>query len=112
MPRMTREQLTVANTQQLDQRRSLGDLLEVAREVEHFSYFSRAGNAVKAASELDAVGFRTEMRKRLLKTALIARIDRDVLPDTVEATVSTVYDIVTANGGEYDGWGGTIAVAE
>jgi hypothetical protein len=112
MPHLTRDQITDLNARQLDQRRSAGDLLEVPREVEHFSYFSRAGKAAKAAAELNAAGFRTELRKRLLKTALIARIDRDVLPDTVEATVSTVYDIVTANGGEYDGWGGTIAVAE
>lgn len=111
MPRLSREQLAAANAQQLDQRRSMGDPLEVAREVEHFSYFPRSAKAQKAAAALEDAGFRTEILKSMLKTVLIARIDRDVLPETVEATVSTVYEIVTANGGGYDGWGGTIAVA-
>ena len=110
MAQKTREEHRAADAQQLEVRRSHGDALHIPREVEHFSYFRSNGKAKAAASELESAGFRVELTKSLFSTLVVARIDRDVLPETVEATVSAVYDIVTAAGGNYDGWGGSVAV--
>lgn len=97
------------DVEQLDQRRGMGDNLSAVREVEHFSYFLRRQHAVQAGELLAAKGFRIEMGRRRLKTILIARRNEDVLPATVEATVRSVFETVTACRGEYDGWGGTVA---
>ena len=99
------------NVEQLDQRLGMGDNRSAVREVEHFSYFARRKHADQACELLAAQGFQVESGRRGLRMILIARREEDVLPATVEATVRAVFVTVTTNRGEYDGWGGTVAIA-
>lgn len=52
------------------------------------------------------------MTRLLRRTEVVATKKLDVLPETVEATVTQVFDIVTAVGGLYDGWGSEVVVPE
>lgn len=88
----------------------MGDSLSAVREVEHFSYFARRKHADQADELLAAQGFQVEIGRRGLKMIPIARREEDVLPATLEATVRAKFATVTTNRGEYDGWGGTVAI--
>lgn len=91
---------------QIEQRLSLGDRLEVPREVEHFSHFRRKAAAASAADELIECGYSVFLERRGLKLLVVARKESAVEPPIVEAFVREVFDIVESHGGDYDGWGG------
>ncbi|MGE3194576.1 MAG: ribonuclease E inhibitor RraB [Microbacteriaceae bacterium] len=108
--RQTLDEHFAADHAQLEQRHQIGDAAATARELEHFAYFTRRSRAQEAAAALVEAGFRVEVRRSGFKTAVIARHDSDVLPDTVERNTRTLFDIIESRGGNYDGWGGMIAV--
>lgn len=96
----------------VEQRRELGDRLDVPREVEHFAYFSRKGRAESVAAELESRGYRTELVRAGFRTALVARTTADVTPETTRRIMTEVFENVENGGGEYDGWGGPISPAD
>jgi regulator of RNase E activity RraB len=99
------------DTEQTSQRVKLGDRLEAPREIDHSAYFRKRTDAEAAAAELCDDGFRTSISRHGFGAfALEARTESDVEPDTVDAFVERIYDVVERHGGIYDGWGGPVVL--
>jgi hypothetical protein len=98
-----------AAREQLEHRRGLGDRLDMPRPIEHFANFPRKSDAVSAAAELEAAGYRTTLsRWRVFGAALEATRPSTLDAETVEAFTEEILQIVVGNGGAYDGWGGEV----
>jgi hypothetical protein len=101
------EQLLL-NGEMLAQRVEAGDKLSAAREVEHFAYFRRYSDALKATSQLSDAGFEIDLDRRVMRTAIRASITSNVEASTSDALVTTVFTVVDRNNGNYDGWGAEV----
>ena len=98
-----------SNVNQIAERRSLNDRLGTPREVEHFAHFSKRRQADAACAELETRGFVcTVTRMGIGKIDLVATTVADVTPETTDRLSTVVFTIVASNGGNYDGWGGTV----
>lgn len=98
-----------AGRDQLAYRRECGDRLDVPRPIEHFAYFPRRAQAVQAAAALEDAGYDTTLaRWRVFGASLVAVRPSRLDEATVEAFMREVRQIVVANGGDYDGWGGEV----
>jgi hypothetical protein len=97
-----------ASETQLEQRRSMSDQLDRPREVDHFAYFRKRANAEEVATQLRTDGYTVELSRKGFTTSLAAHKDSPVDSATVTAFVTKMFDLVESNGGEYDGWGGSV----
>lgn len=94
---------------QIQQRLSMGDRLDVPREVDHSAEFRKRGSAEEAAGELRALGYRVSLGKRgLFKVLLEASKITAVDEATAAAFTREVYGVVAKHDGSYDGWGGEV----
>jgi hypothetical protein len=97
-----------ANREQLAQRRAMSDRFELPRQVDHTAYFRSKAEANRAALTLLGMGYATAVTGSIFKSTLEAnkleRLD-GVNPDRF---VTEVFDVIDANGGTYDGWGGVV----
>lgn len=106
-----REELHSMCTEQLAQRVKLGDVLSTPREVDHTAYFRKRADVSAAAGELSRAGYKVNVSRRGFGTYLLeASETTDVEWETVDEFVEQVYQIVAANRGVYDGWGGSVVL--
>lgn len=99
------------SAKQIEQRREIGDRLEVAREVHHDGVFPNKETASQAGEELATLGYSTEVVEEddlfLLEVQKISPVDSD----SVNSFVQEVSSIIERHGGEYDGWGAEVVDA-
>jgi hypothetical protein len=108
---ITREELHSMCTEQIAQRVKMGDVLSSPREVDHTAYFRKRSDASAAAAELSRAGFAVNVHRRGFGAYLLeATATTDVEWETVDEFVDRVYQIVCANRGLYDGWGGSVVL--
>ncbi|NOK38363.1 ribonuclease E inhibitor RraB [Corallococcus exercitus] len=97
------------NRQRVALLRTEGDLLEVARRVEHRAHFPWEHQAKDAEARLRDLGFEGLQCQLLAVPGLMCRLDFHRVDTVDEARVDAVseeiLDIVEAHGGTYDGWG-------
>jgi hypothetical protein len=96
---------------QKEQRPRLDDQLERPRELDHQLFFRKRSGAKTAAQALTAAGFRVSIRPGLLRTTLDASRDDPLTDADVARVLAEVAGIADANGGQYDGFGGTVVPA-
>ncbi len=108
IPRTLEVQRTM-NREQLAQRVKMGDHLDLPREVEHAGVFSQRAWAVRAATELTGLGYRTSVARRGFKFELLVHHLSTLDDETVEHFVDEVYEVMERNHGAYSGWGGPFA---
>jgi len=95
--------------QQVDQVLGMGDQLGTPRATDHSAECKKRTSAVAAAEELVALGYEVTLGKRgltmvLLEAGKISSVDLA----TAEAFTREVFDVVAKQGGDYDGWGGSV----
>lgn len=97
----------MANRSLLEQLEKAGDVMSVARTVDHMAFFESAGQAREAASRLKAAGFSTDELDTREDGRVGLQFHRDdALSDgQADAFVAEVLDIIVPLDGEYDGWG-------
>ncbi|HVF03889.1 MAG TPA: ribonuclease E inhibitor RraB [Frankiaceae bacterium] len=103
------EQLDL-NIVQLRAFRDSGDDLTKPREVEHFGWFKGSRAAERAARELAGLGYDTTVRRDgwrsfELRAARVTAIDEE----TADTFTREVHDVVVWHGGDYEGWGASVA---
>jgi len=102
----------VRNAAQLEQRRQLGDHLDVPRRVEHSGTFRTKRSAATAASELRQLGYEVELRPVPLRTMVEAKKMERLDEDEPNRFVAQIFDVFDRNKGTYGGWGGTIVTPD
>ncbi len=94
------------NVEQFSQRIKMRDDVDVAREVEHFANFSAIKDARAAGAALEKLGYSVNVaRRRLFRGTLRATKIATVDVETADRMVEEVFTVVTAQHGDYDGWG-------
>lgn len=95
--------------QQIDQRAGMGDRLEMPRLTDHSAEFTRKSSAEDAAAQLRSLGYDVTLSRRGLRKVLLeASKESAVDLDTAEAFTREVFGVISAHGGDYDGWGGPV----
>lgn len=97
----------IANRSLLEQLEKAGDVLTVARTIDHFAFFESEGSAKEAAKRLGAAGFATDdpTAKEDGQIGLQFHRDDSVGEGQADAFVAEVLDIILPLDGTYDGWG-------
>ncbi|WP_217180329.1 ribonuclease E inhibitor RraB [Streptomyces sp. AC495_CC817] len=109
---MTDLDLQLANwAAQKEQRLTIGDALDQPRELDHTLVFRKRARAVAAAHTLDAVGYRTSIRSRFLRSTVEATRVDTLADENVVRFLTEVAGIAAEHGGQYDGFGGSIVRA-
>lgn len=108
----TLDALLAMNSEQLAQRVKMGDHLERARMVEHFAFFGGGTQARAAAADLRDDGFEVHIHRKWFTWHLTARTESSLEPETAEAFVMRMFDLVRRHGGDYDGWGGGLELGD
>jgi len=107
------EALRAMSSEQLAQRVKMGDHLELPREVEHIALMPDRSHADAAAGELAGLGFRVvQQREGLKRRRLTAIGESSIEPDTVDAFVDDIHDLITRHSGSYECWTGAILTAK
>src|SRR5665811_988162 len=101
---MTNELQQQLTEQQMSQRRSMGDNLQIAREVDHNAYFRKKPAAIAAGTALAALGYTFVVRRSRFKWDLGAHKSESLDGDNPNRFTDEVTKIVESNGGTYDGW--------
>ncbi len=98
---------SIANRSLLEQLAKAGDVMSVARTIDHLAFFESAAQANEAASRLKAAGFSTDELDTREGDRVGLQFHRDdALSDgQADAFVAEVLDIIGPLDGEYDGWG-------
>jgi hypothetical protein len=93
-----------------------GDVLDVSREVDHMAYFPTQAQAVSAAEQLTAQGFRCDELEPPQKQdgteeergwALQFHRDDVIAGERPDEFVAEIFGIIKPLEGSYDGWGAT-----
>jgi hypothetical protein len=93
----------------VDTNLSVGDRVEVPRQIDHLAGFRSREAARVAAADLETVGYRIDgVRRRLLTVWLEFSAQTAVDHATAAAFTREVVGIVERNGGSYDGWSGFV----
>jgi hypothetical protein len=97
----------IANRSLLEQLEQAGDVMTVARLVDHLAYFDGEAQAKEASVRLTAAGFLADAVKRRDDGRFGLEFHReDALADgQADAFVAEVLDIILPLDGDYDGWG-------
>ncbi len=98
---------SIANRSLLEQIEATGDVMSVARTIDHLAYFENTGPAKEAATRLKAAGFSTDELETREDGRVGLQFHRDdALSDgQADAFVAEVLDIILPLDGDYDGWG-------
>jgi len=99
------EQQLASTADLVRHRVSMGDRADVPRAVDHAALFRRRADARAAADELEALGYRTELYRRWLKTVLEISQVTAVDEESAAAFTREVFGVVERHHGQYDGWG-------
>ena len=100
-----------ANNEQLAQRRAMNDRFDLPRQVDHTAYFRNRSSANRAAFELLGMGYATAVTGSIFKSTLEANKLECLDGVNPDRFVTEVFDVIVANGGTYDGWGGLVRSA-
>ena len=105
---------SIANRTLLEQLEKAGDVMSVARTIDHLAFFESAAQANEAASRLKAAGFSTDELATREDDRVGLQFHRDdALSDgQADAFVAEVLDIMGPLGGEYGGWGCPVVTTE
>lgn len=97
----------IANRSLLEQLEQAGDVLTVARKVDHLAFFDSEGAAKEAATRLGAAGFAIDAPevKEDGQVGLQFHREDSVGDGQADAFVAEVLDIILPLEGSYDGWG-------
>jgi hypothetical protein len=97
----------IANRSLLEQLQQAGDVMTVARTIDHLAFFDTAAQAQEAATRLEAAGFDTDAPAPREDGQVGLQFHReDALADgQADAFVAEVLDIILPLEGSYDGWG-------
>lgn len=90
--------------EQFDRRLRNGDQVAEPRDIDQFVVFRRRGRAVRAAHELERLGYTTSLSRLGFRRVLTISHRAPVDETTTTGFLTTVIGIVEAHGGEYDGW--------
>lgn len=98
---------SIANRSLLEQLEQAGDVMSVARTIDHLAFFGSPGQANEAVARLTAAGFTTDPIEQHDDGRLGLKFHRDdALADgQADAFVVEVLDLITPLDGDYDGWG-------
>ena len=92
----------------VERREGMGDRPEMPREVDHVAVFRRKTAAQAAARELEARGYRTSYRRRLLTVEVTAHRLSAVDQQAAATFTRDVFSVIRSHGGTYDGWGAAL----
>lgn len=97
----------IANRSLLEQLQQAGDVMTVARTIDHLAFFETAAQAQEAATRLEAAGFDIDAPDTREDGQVGLQFHRDdALADgQADAFVAEVLDIILPLEGSYDGWG-------
>lgn len=98
---------SIANRSLLEQLSQAGDVMAVARPIDHLAYFETEAQAKEAAIRLTAAGFATDEIDAREDGQFGLQFHRDdaIADGQADAFVAEVLDIILPLEGAYDGWG-------
>ncbi len=93
---------------QRGQRLLVGDDLRQPREIDHVAYFRSKSESRAAAQKFEANGFKVALTLGFLRSRMEASRVESLTDADVVRFLEQVLAHVEANGGTYDGFGGTV----
>lgn len=102
------DQQLALTAEQVRQRLSMGDRVDVPRKVDHSATFRTKAAAEETAVALRTLGYEVVLHRRWLKTLVEFTHITAVDHSTASSFTREVTQVIEQHGGEYEGWGALV----